>query len=48
VLHDLGNGGDKDWVSRRLTRDLGIRALDSAGGDFAWVRRMRDAAPWRD
>jgi len=35
VLHDLGNGGDKDWGLAPPYRDLGIRALDAAGGDFA-------------
>jgi L-aminopeptidase/D-esterase-like protein len=35
VLHDLGNGGDKDWGLAPPYRDLGIRALDAAGCDFA-------------
>jgi L-aminopeptidase/D-esterase-like protein len=35
VLHDLGNGGDKNWGLAPPYRDLGIRALDAAGGDFA-------------
>src|SRR5712672_4030985 len=34
VLHDLGNGGDKAWGLAPPYRDLGIRALDAAGGDF--------------
>jgi len=35
VLHDLGNGGDKNWGTAPPYRDLGIRALDAAGSDFA-------------
>ena len=35
VLHDLGNGGDKNWGLGPPYRDLGIRALDAAGADFA-------------
>jgi L-aminopeptidase/D-esterase-like protein len=35
VLHDLGNGGDKSWGASPPYRDLGIRALDAAGVDFA-------------
>jgi L-aminopeptidase/D-esterase-like protein len=35
VLHDLGNGGDKNWGLAPPYRDLGIRALDAAGSDFA-------------
>jgi L-aminopeptidase/D-esterase-like protein len=35
VLHDLGNGGDKSWGLAPPYRDLGIRALDAAGPDFA-------------
>jgi L-aminopeptidase/D-esterase-like protein len=35
VLHDLGNGGDKNWGLAPPYRDLGIRALDAAGPDFA-------------
>jgi L-aminopeptidase/D-esterase-like protein len=35
VLHDLGNGGDKNWGLAPPYRDLGIRALDAAGADFA-------------
>jgi L-aminopeptidase/D-esterase-like protein len=34
VLHDLGNGGDKNWGLAPPYRELGIRALDAAGGDF--------------
>ena len=35
VLHDLGNGGDKDWGLAPPYRDLGIRALNAAEGDFS-------------
>lgn len=35
VLHDLGNGGDKRWGATPPYRHLGIRALESAGCDFA-------------
>jgi L-aminopeptidase/D-esterase-like protein len=35
VLHDLGNGGDKKWGLSPPYRDLGMRALDAAGRDFA-------------
>jgi L-aminopeptidase/D-esterase-like protein len=35
VLHDLGNGGDKNWGLAPPYRELGIRALDAAGEDFA-------------
>jgi L-aminopeptidase/D-esterase-like protein len=35
VLHDLGNGGDKNWGLTPPYRDLGIRALNAAGSDFA-------------
>jgi L-aminopeptidase/D-esterase-like protein len=35
VLHDLGNGGDKNWGLAPPYRDLGILALNSAGIDFA-------------
>ncbi len=35
VLHDLGNGGDKSWGVVPPYRELGIRALDAAGADFA-------------
>jgi L-aminopeptidase/D-esterase-like protein len=35
VLHDLGNGGDKNWGLAPPYRDLGVRALDAAGSDFA-------------
>jgi L-aminopeptidase/D-esterase-like protein len=35
VLHDLGNGGDKNWGVAPPYRGLGIRALDAAGADFA-------------
>jgi L-aminopeptidase/D-esterase-like protein len=35
VLHDLGNGGDKNWGLAPPYRDLGMRALDAAGSDFA-------------
>jgi L-aminopeptidase/D-esterase-like protein len=35
VLHDLGNGGDKNWGLAPPYRDLGVRALDAAGADFA-------------
>jgi len=34
VLHDLGNGGDKGWGSTPPYRDLGVRALQSAGAEF--------------
>jgi L-aminopeptidase/D-esterase-like protein len=35
VLHDLGNGGDKDWGLSPPYRELGMRALASAQADFA-------------
>jgi len=35
VLHDLGNGGDKNWGLTPPYRDLGIRALNTAGSEFA-------------
>jgi L-aminopeptidase/D-esterase-like protein len=35
VLHDLANGGDKDWQMEPPYRDLGILAADSAQADFA-------------
>jgi L-aminopeptidase/D-esterase-like protein len=35
VLHDLGNGGDKNWGLSPPYRALGIRALTEAGADFA-------------
>jgi L-aminopeptidase/D-esterase-like protein len=35
VLHDLGNGGEKNWGATPPYRDLGIRALEAAGVDFA-------------
>jgi L-aminopeptidase/D-esterase-like protein len=35
VLHDLANGGDKDWGLSPPYRDLGISAADAAQADFA-------------
>ena len=35
VLHDLANGGDKDWGGMPPYRDLGIAAAAAAGVDFA-------------
>ena len=35
VLHDLGNGGEKDWGLHPPYRNLGIRALEAAGPDFS-------------
>jgi len=35
VLHDLGNGGDKNWGLAPPYRELGIRTVDAAGPDFA-------------
>lgn len=35
VLHDLGNGGDKQWGMNPPYRELGVRALAAAGADFA-------------
>ncbi|MGC1520745.1 MAG: P1 family peptidase [Steroidobacteraceae bacterium] len=35
VLHDLGNGGDKHWGQTPPYGDLGRRALDAAGTEFA-------------
>jgi L-aminopeptidase/D-esterase-like protein len=35
VLHDLGNGGDKNWGLSPPYRELGIRAASAAGADFA-------------
>jgi L-aminopeptidase/D-esterase-like protein len=34
VLHDLGNGGNKDWGMRPPYRELGVRALRAAAADF--------------
>jgi L-aminopeptidase/D-esterase-like protein len=34
VLHDLSNGGDKNWGPAPPYRDLGSRALDAAGSEF--------------
>jgi L-aminopeptidase/D-esterase-like protein len=35
VLHDLANGGDKNWGLSPPYRELGIRAIAAAGTDFA-------------
>jgi L-aminopeptidase/D-esterase-like protein len=35
VLHDLGNGGDKNWGLSPPYRDLGMRALAAADAQFA-------------
>jgi L-aminopeptidase/D-esterase-like protein len=35
VLHDLGNGGDKNWGLSPPYRDLGLRAAGEAGTEFA-------------
>jgi L-aminopeptidase/D-esterase-like protein len=35
VLHDLGNGGDKNWGLAPPYRELGVRALEAAGVDFS-------------
>ncbi len=35
VLHDLSNGGDKNWGLSPPYRDLGLRACGAAKGDFA-------------
>ena len=35
VLHDLGNGGDKNWGLSPPYRDLGLRACSEAGTEFA-------------
>jgi L-aminopeptidase/D-esterase-like protein len=35
VLHDLGNGGDKNWGLSPPYRDLGVRACSEAGAEFA-------------
>lgn len=35
VLHDLANGGDKQWGLEPPYRRLGIQALEQAGPDFA-------------
>src|SRR5579859_4097618 len=35
VLHDLGNGGDKDWELEPPYRALGLLAVDSAQDEFA-------------
>ncbi len=35
VLHDLGNGGDKDWGLDPPYRNLGSQALAAAAADFA-------------
>jgi L-aminopeptidase/D-esterase-like protein len=34
VLHDLANGGDKNWGMMPPYRDLGVRAADCAGVEF--------------
>src|SRR6202789_4549612 len=35
VLYDLVNGADKNWGLAPPSRDLGVRALEAAGADFA-------------
>jgi L-aminopeptidase/D-esterase-like protein len=35
VLHDLGNGGDKNWGLSAPYRDLGLRAAVEAGTEFS-------------
>jgi L-aminopeptidase/D-esterase-like protein len=35
VLHDLGNGGDKNWRLTPPYRELGLRASDAAQSNFA-------------
>jgi L-aminopeptidase/D-esterase-like protein len=35
VLHDLANGGDKNWGLAPPYRELGMRALAAAGAEFA-------------
>jgi L-aminopeptidase/D-esterase-like protein len=35
VLHDLANGGDKNWGLEPPYRDLGVRAAGAASADFA-------------
>ena len=35
VLHDLGNGGDKNWGLSPPYRDLGLAACSAAGSEFA-------------
>jgi L-aminopeptidase/D-esterase-like protein len=35
VLHDLGNGGDKNWGLTPPYRELGLRASDAAQSNFA-------------
>ena len=35
VLHDLGNGGDKNWGLSPPYRDLGLQACGAAATDFA-------------
>ena len=35
VLHDLGNGGDKDWRLEPPYRRLGMAAVEAAQADFA-------------
>jgi L-aminopeptidase/D-esterase-like protein len=35
VLHDLGNGGDKNWGLSPPYRDLGLRAAAEAGTEFS-------------
>jgi L-aminopeptidase/D-esterase-like protein len=35
VLHDLGNGGDKNWGLTPPYRELGMRASAAAGAEFA-------------
>jgi len=48
VLHDLGNGGDKDWVSAPLTATWAPRGSTPPARFRVGFRRVRDAAPWRD
>ena len=38
VLHDLGNGGDKDWALEPPYRGLGLLSVDAAQADFAQGR----------
>ncbi|MET3666381.1 P1 family peptidase [Caulobacter sp. 1776] len=35
ALHDLGNGGDKAWGLSPPYRELGMKAVEAAGEDFA-------------
>ena len=48
VLHDLNNGGDKNWGLLPPYRDLGLRASGTAQLISPWVQSAPDAARRRE